>query len=220
MKRNRCIIFLTLLAVLSFSGCDFKFSSGGNTSVPDISDSSASETQQSVSQDVFYEEENEINTFTDEQLLTLAREKYTMACLMTEKYLSGTAYVTDKSRTIDRGGETAYLVTDSMVASIDDIMNEWLIDFSSKYVALYNDMFSCYFQDGDDIWVIPQSYDVNETYLDTVISEVVERTDDEITFSAVSRYKKSDGTEKKVELPFSIVYSANIFKIGKFSMPY
>ena len=211
MKRV-IILFSALTLICFFSSCDFNFKS--EIDAP-VSESHTGETPQTQTSDIFYEEnQNEIDTFTDEQLLAMAREKYNTACRMTERYLSGTAYITDKNKTIDRGGETAYLVTDSMVASIDDVMNEWLSYFSSKYVAFYNDMFSCYFQDGDNIWVIPQKYDLNETYLDTVISEVSERSDDEITFKAVARYKKADGTEKNVELPFSLVYNANVFKIS------
>ncbi len=211
---------LSFLLVFMISGCDF--------TEPDIvvyeqkkeTISFIEGSEEKKSEDTETVSSERIDEYTDEQLLEIAREQYRTACEMTEKYLSGKVYMFDRTKSIDRGGETAYLVNDSMISSIDDVMKEWLSVFDTEYIELYNDMFSHYFPEGDNVWVIPCEYDLNEKYIDTVISQIVSRNENEVKFKVVSRYQTSDGSQKIIELPFSIIYGANVFKVGTFVMPY
>ena len=211
-------MFLLVLvpAISMATGCSESYAKPNESAYNDITTAEAGLASESHDDNT----ENDINTYTDEHLLELAREMYFSACNMTEKYISGSVYAVNRSSTCSRNNQTAYLVSDSMVMSMDDISREWNNVFSSKYADIYKDIFTNYFEENSSIWVIQKPYSRNASYLDSVISEISNRSENEIEFNVVSTYKNEDGTQKTTTMPFSVVHSADIFRVGKFIMPY
>ena len=211
-------MFLLVLvpAIIMVTGCSGSYPKPDESAYNDIT----TEEAVFISESHDNKTENNINTYTDEHLLELAREMYFSACNMTEKYISGSVYAVNRSSTCIRNNQTAYLVSDSMVLTMDDISREWDNVFSTKYAEIYKDIFTNFFEENNSIWVIKKPYSRNASYMDSVISEISNRSENEIEFNVVSTYKNEDGTHKTITMPFSVVYSADIFRVGKFIMPY
>ncbi len=213
---KKIFIFALVPAIIMATGCSDSYPKPDESAYNYVTTQEPGLTSESHDEN----EGKDINTYTDEYLLELAREMYLSACNMTEKYISGSVYSVDHSSTCIRDNQTAYLVSDSMILTMDDISRDWYNVFSSKYADIYKDIFTNFFEENNSIWVIKKKYPKNSYYLDSVISEISNRTENEIEFNVLSTYKNEDGTNKTSSMPFSVAYTADIFKVGKFIMPY
>lgn len=211
MKNRTFLVFLICLICLA--GCEASPMKAG-VSVKDRTDSKVTETS-------FSEETYEIiNEFTDEQILASARDLYVQCLAVSEKYLSGCVFETDSSVSLDHEGKVLYMVSDSRINSFDDVYSEWMTVFNKDYSKEQSDCFSRYFWEDNKVWADTDPYKPDLSYIDTVLVKVLSRKDNEAEIQAVSTYQKEDGSLSKSDDVFSVVYSSNTFRAGKFKMPY
>lgn len=211
MKKRIILVFL--ICLICFSGCEI---SPMNADVSDRENSEHDVSETSFSEDTY----EIINEFTDEQILDSARDLYVRCLEMSEKFLSASAFDTDSEVSMDRNGKTVYLLSDSRVKSMDDIYSEWMTVFNKKYFDEKSDYFSSYFSEDNSIWAETVPYEADPSYIDTVLIKVLSRKDNEAEIQAVSTYQNDDDSLSKSEDVFSIIYSSNTFRAGKFKMPY
>lgn len=121
----------------------------------------------------------------------------------------------------DNGNYLGVPVTDPRIKSIDDIMKLYESTFDSRYNDGYRDYFVEY--KGNVYWKYGQRGG-NIFYVDSVVTDVVKKEGDEITFTVANNY---DGTGLDGTVPWTeynefsvIVGSDGEWKIGKFKLPY
>lgn len=166
------------------------------------------------------EDDDIINSFTDDQILSAAREIYSNCLSIAEQYLSGSVFDVDTTESAVFEGKTYFPVSDSRVSDFDDIYSEWMNVFSSKYIDKESEMFSLYCFKNDRIWVQKRPYKADSSYIDTVLIKILSRNGNEAEISAVSTYQREEGNYSKSENVFSVVYSSDAFRAGKFTMPF
>lgn len=154
-------------------------------------------------------------TLSDNQLFTLAKEKYTQAMEVYNDFIYNGHYDMDSSQLyFSENGESMLLITDSSIKSISDVLDDYAQYFSEKYE---NPIPLHYIENGNSVYYIQSDRGSDATYIDTEITNITKKDSDEVFFEAKSNY--NDQTSRTDE--FSLVYNENNveWKIGIFTLP-
>lgn len=164
---------------------------------------------------------NILSNYGDEkQLIDLASSLYTVACEMYWNYYYGSPYPLDYDEYIeDDNGIIYFLIDDSSIQSIQDVLDHWNEIFSSNNDSNFDDRF---FEQNGKVYINDGSRGANIFYTDTEITEILSINDDEITFNAVSHYKNPEDNSPMEDESheFSIILEGNSYHVGKFTLPY
>ncbi len=210
---NKRAVIAFFICLIFLSGCDSGPMSAG---VSMRNDTETKSVETTCSEDDY---NDIIDEFTDDQILSAARDLYVQCLAVTDKYKSGCVYDTDISVTTEINDKTFYMVSDSRINTFEDIYSEWMSVFNQKYFNEKSDIFSLYLSKDDKVWVCSDPCEVNSAYIDTVLVKVISRKENEAEIQAVSSYQQADGISKSEDV-FSVIYSSNTFRAGKFNSPY
>lgn len=161
--------------------------------------------------------------FADDDLISLAKSLHDVACEMAWNYYHGTPYVLDYDNyTQDEYGNTYFLVEDENITSLEDVKNDWLEIFSSKYNE--PDFGNKFLEKDNRVYVNDGSRGADIYYDHTDITELVSTSEDgkEVFFKAVSQYVDPNDnsiTETKTD-EFSIILEDGSYHVGKFTLPF
>lgn len=161
--------------------------------------------------------------FDDEELLVLAKSLYDVACEMAWNYYCDCPYTLDYDSTVkDTYGNTYYLISDTSITSIEDIKEDWLEVFSSKYYP--TDFGNRFIESGGRVYANDASRGGDISYSSTDISEITSKSEDgtEVFFNAVSHYvdpNDNSPMDDQIE-EFSIILEDGSYHVGKFTLPY
>lgn len=161
--------------------------------------------------------------FNDSELLVLAQSLYDVACEMAWNYYSSTPYNLDYDNFItDDYNNKYYLVADEEITSLDDVKNDWLTVFSTKY---YDANFGNRFLESNDRVYVNGAEGIADMYYNfTEITEITSKSDDgtEVFFKAVSHYvdfNDNSPMDDKID-EFSIILEDGSYHVGEFTLPY
>lgn len=163
-----------------------------------------------------------LNEVSDEELIAKAQKLFEDACNTSWKYHVGCPYNLDYEQYVENDlGWLYYLVTDSGVDSLDDVLADYGKVFSDKYE---NDLGELYIEKDGRLYAFDGARGSDIYYESSEITKVKEKNDGEILFEVENRYSGDDyGQEGEITktADFSAVISEDgTWKAGKFTLPY
>lgn len=183
-------------------------------------EATVSETQSDIADDG-------LSSYTDEQLLLVANSLFSTASQMCWDCMSGRLFKLDEINmqefTNSSGNtECCFKVTESGISSVSDVKAYWHKFFSERYDDMYSEYLSVYRDENGELWARVGDRGSDIFYDYTLLSEIAEKSDDEVVFNAISYYSDPDtGLDQYTqENKFSIVLKDGEWYIGTFTLPY
>lgn len=158
----------------------------------------------------------------DRLLISAAQALFESACRTEWRYTVGCPYTIDNNSYIENSlGWRFYRITDSTVATFNDIKSDYGKVFSGKYP----DQLSDYYKEQDGaVYALNGARGSDIYYSVSKITAIESRADDEIFFTVEHYYDGSDydGSKPYTETEtFSVVIGSDgVWKAGKFRLPY
>lgn len=158
----------------------------------------------------------------DRLLISAAQSLFESACRTEWRYTVGCPYTIDNNSYIENSlGWRFYRITDSTVATFNDIKSDYGKVFSDKYP----DQLSDYYKEQDGaVYALNGARGSDIYYSVSKITAIESRADDEIFFTVEHYYDGSDydGSTPYTETEtFSVVIGSDgVWKAGKFRLPY
>lgn len=147
---------------------------------------------------------------TESEWLAAAQQMYRDGCDMAFRYLcTGSEFEFDMQN-LDIIDKTYFLTT---CASFDEATKQYYELFSREYHA--NDFDGLLLEQNGRLYAARGARGMDMTYLSSEVEKLVSVSENEILFSVLVEYE--DGTE---EMEFSLVPEDDVWKIGRFTLPY
>ena len=194
----------------------------GNSGSNNKQESKPAENSSSKS-DVSSDMESEANSDSDDDVsIEEAQELFELACRTNWDFHVGSPYDLDFSATAQNDmGWDFYLVKDEGINSLADVEADYYTIFSSKYP---NDLNEIFIENQGHVYALGGDRGADIYYIDSVVTSVKERTEDEIIFNVENNYSGDDytGTGPYTETEeFSVVISDDgSLRVGRFRLPY
>lgn len=167
--------------------------------------------------------EADINSANDKTLIAAAQALFESACRTAWNFTVGCPYNVDMNSYIEAGSFSwrYYRITDSNINSYNDIINEYQKVFSSRYPS--NELPNLYCDNGDSAYALCGNRGANIYYSSSKVTDIKSRSDDEIVFTVENYYDGSDyddGAHTETEEFSVVIENGNVWKAGKFKLPY
>ena len=137
------------------------------------------------------------------------------------KFTVGCPFETDNNDYIENDlSWRFYRITDSKIHSFSDVMNEYHKVFSDSHA---NELASLYMDKNGSAYALCGNRGGNIYYSSSKVTEIKSKSDNEIVFTVENYYDGDDyGQAPYTETDeFSVVIgSDNVWKAGKFNLPY
>ncbi len=158
----------------------------------------------------------------DRTLISAAQALFESACRTSWNFTVGCPFETDNDF-IETGAFNwrYYHISDSSIKSIDDVKNAYHKVFSEKYDNA--DIASLYVEQDGRVYALSGERGADIYYTASKITGIKSRTDDEIVFSVDNFYDGSDygeGAHTETDEFSVVIGSDNVWKAGKFTLPY
>lgn len=159
---------------------------------------------------------------SDKTLIEAAQALFESACKTEWEYTVGCPYEVDYNDYIENEFEWQfYKITDSHITSFADIEADYYKVFSSEYPNKLSDLYK---EKDGAVYALCGERGSDLYYVDSEITGITERSDNEITFSVENHYSGNDFTG---EVPYSetdsfsvVVYDDGTWRAGEFTLPY
>jgi hypothetical protein len=167
--------------------------------------------------------ESDINAADDRTLIAAAQALYTSACRTEWDFTVGCPFNIDQNSYIEAGTFSwrYYLITDSDINSYADVVDAYHKVFSSRYTS--EELPELYCDKDGSAYALCGNRGANIYYSSSKITGVKSRTDDEIVFTVENYYDGSDygeGAHTETEEFSAVIEDGNVWKAGKFKLPY
>ncbi|MGN0631416.1 MAG: hypothetical protein ACI4JN_08835 [Ruminococcus sp.] len=147
---------------------------------------------------------------TESEWLAAAQQMYRDGCDMAFRYLcTGSEFVFDV-KNLEIIDKTYFLTT---CASFDEATKQYYELFSREYHA--NDFDGLLLEQNGRLYAARGARGMDMTYLSSEVEKLVSVSENEIVFSVLVEYES--GAE---EMEFSLVPEDDVWKIGRFTLPY
>ncbi|WP_028514032.1 hypothetical protein [Ruminococcus flavefaciens] len=157
----------------------------------------------------------------DKTLIAAAQALFESACRTEMKFTVGCPFETDNNDYIENDlSWRFYRITDSKIHSFSDVMNEYHKVFSDSHA---NELASLYMDKNGSAYALCGNRGGNIYYSSSKVTEIKSKSDNEIVFTVENYYDGDDyGQAPYTETDeFSVVIgSDNVWKAGKFNLPY
>lgn len=165
----------------------------------------------------------DIRSANDKTLIAAAQALFDSACRTEWNFTVGCPYNVDMNNYIEAGSFSwrYYRITDSNISSYDDILNEYHKVFSSRYPS--TEIQNLYCDSGGSAYALCGNRGANIYYSSSKIIDVKSRSDDEIVFTVENYYDGSDydsSAHTETEEFSAVIENGNVWKAGKFKLPY
>lgn len=193
------------------------------TTAEPVSETSTSETELPAETDESGAVNLKIDDSTsDEELIAAGQELFKSACDVNWKFHVGCPYTLDYESVAENSmGWQFYLITDEGINSLADVEADYHKVFSDAYP---NDLSEIFMEHDGRLYALDGGRGGNVYYIDSVITEVQQRLDNEIIFNVENRYSGDDYTgegEYTENAEFSAVIDENgTWRAGLFTLPY
>ena len=159
---------------------------------------------------------------SDATLIAAAQALFESACETEWRYTVGCPYEVDYNTYIENEFEWQfYKITNSNITSFADIEADYYKVFSSEYP---NKLADLYKEKDGAVYALCGERGSDLYYVESVITDISEKTDSKITFTVENHYSGSDYTG---EAPYSeteefsvVVYDDGTWRAGEFKLPY
>ncbi|MDE6775262.1 MAG: hypothetical protein K2J37_03020 [Ruminococcus sp.] len=158
---------------------------------------------------------------SDDEIIMAAQYLFGEACLKEWNFTVGSPYELDESQYITNDyGWRYYLVAEPDINSVADVMADYHKIFSEEYSDTLNELF---IESEDHVYCLNGMRGSDIFFEQTVLSEIISRSEDEIVFTAESTYS-DDGLGNGstiVEDEFAIVKGDDgEWRVSRFRLPY
>ena len=158
----------------------------------------------------------------DRTMIAAAQALFESACRTQWNYTVGCPFKTD-----DQFVETGdfnwryYHISDNSIKTLADVENAYHKVFSDRYTD--TDLSKLYIEQDGGVYALSGERGADMYYTGSKITEITSKTDDEIVFTVENYYSGSDygeGAHTEYEEFSVVIGSNNVWKAGKFTLPY
>ena len=158
----------------------------------------------------------------DQTIISAAQALFESACRTQWNFTVGCPFKTD-----DQFVETGdfnwryYHISDSSINSLADVENAYHRVFSDRYDA--NVLSKLYIEQDGSVYALAGERGADIYYTGSKVTEITSKTDDEIVFTVENYYSGSDygeGAHTESDQFSAVIGSDNVWKAGKFTLPY
>lgn len=167
--------------------------------------------------------EADVRSADDRTLIAAAQALYTSACRTEWDFTVGCPFNTDLNSYIEAGAFSwrYYRITDSGIDSYDDIADAYYKVFSQRYPS--SQLPELYCDKDGSAYALCGNRGANIYYSSSKVTGVKSKSDDEIVFTVENYYDGSDygdGAHTETEEFSAVIENGNVWKAGKFKLPY
>ena len=165
---------------------------------------------------------DDMSSLSDDELKAAAQSLYESACKTEWSYTVGSPYAINYDESIENDlGWKYYMIVTDGINSIEDVERDYYKVFSHKYPNALSETFM---ESGGHVYALNGSRGTNIFYLNSEITSIDSKGDDEIIFTVTSYYDGSpydDSEYYEDSAEFSMVRDDDgTWKAGKFRLPY
>ncbi|HAE52079.1 MAG TPA: hypothetical protein DCG30_02340 [Ruminococcus sp.] len=165
---------------------------------------------------------NDMLSLSDDELKAAAQTLYESACKTEWSYTVGSPYAINYDESIENElGWKYYMIITDGINSIADVEKDYYKVFSHKYP---NALAETFMESGGHVYALNGSRGTNIFYINSKITSIDSKGDDEIMFTVTSYYDGSpydDSGSYEDAAEFSMVRDDDgTWKAGKFRLPY
>ena len=158
----------------------------------------------------------------DRTVISAAQALFESACRTQWNFTVGCPFKTDE-QFIETGDFNwrYYHISDSSIKTFADVEKAYQKVFSDRYKTV--DLSTLYVEQDGGVYALSGARGADIYYTGSKITEIKSRTDDEIVFTVENYYSDSDygeGPNTQTEEFSAVIGTDNIWKAGKFSLPY
>lgn len=158
----------------------------------------------------------------DHTMISAAQALFESACRTQWNFTVGCPFKTD-DQFIETGDFNwrYYHISDSNIKSFADVENAYHRVFSDRYPTA--DLSKLYIEQDGGVYALSGERGADIYYTGSKITEIKSKTDDEIVFTVENYYNGSDygeGAHTESEEFSAVIGSDNVWKAGKFTLPY